>query len=47
MKVYLKLTEEMTGRFLRIKKSLGLKNDTEVLRYIITEFWREKLKKGG
>ncbi len=39
IKIYLKLDGEMAKRFLLIKKYFGLKNDTEVLRRIITDFW--------
>jgi hypothetical protein len=34
------LTGKVKDRFLEIKEAEGLKNDTEVLRYIITEYHR-------
>lgn len=45
LRVYLRASGEIAKRFSRIKEYLGLKNDTEVLRYVINEFWREELKK--
>jgi len=36
----------MVERFLRIKELLGLKT-TQVLRYIINEYWRKVIEKGN
>jgi len=41
VKVYLRLSGEIKDRFLRIKEDKGLKNDTEVLRLIITEYYKK------
>jgi len=38
-KVYLRLQGELRDRFLAIKDHLGLKNDTEVCRSIINDYW--------
>jgi len=38
-KVYLRLQGELKGRFLEIKEYLGLRNDTEVCRNIINDYW--------
>lgn len=38
-KVYLRLHGELKDRFLAIKDHLGLKNDTEVCRNIINDYW--------
>jgi len=37
--IYLKLEGDTKERFLEIKRAKGLKNDTEVLRLIITEYY--------
>lgn len=36
--VYLRLNSEIDKQFGEIKKQLGLKNDTEVVRYLITSY---------
>jgi len=41
--IYLKLEGEIKDHFLAIKKAKGLKNDTEVLRLIITEYYDKHL----
>jgi len=38
--IRLKLEGDIAQRFLAIKKAKGLKNDTEVLRLIINEYFR-------
>jgi hypothetical protein len=40
LKIYVRLDGEMSERFSRIKEHLGLKNNTEVLRRLITLYWR-------
>jgi hypothetical protein len=45
MKIYLRLDEEITEQFHKIKKYSRLKNDSEVLRYLIADFWRKNKKK--
>lgn len=45
VKIYLRLDEEMSKRFLLVKKYLGLKNDTEVLRCLLADFWNKHHKK--
>ena len=42
--IYLRLDKEGEKRFFQIKKFLGLKNDTEVMRSLINSFWREHEK---
>ena len=41
IRIYLRLGEDLTKYFLRIKKHLGLKTNTEVLRTLINIYWRE------
>ena len=43
-KIYLRLAGEVAKRFSQVKRHLGLKNDTEVLRSIINWYWREHKK---
>jgi len=45
VRVYVKISEETLERFLRIKEHLGLKNNTEVMRYIINEYYRTVVEK--
>lgn len=45
MRVYLRLDEDMAERFFQIKKFLGLKNDTEVLRSLINWYWNQHQEK--
>ena len=40
-KVYLRLDGEIAKRFSQVKRYLGLKNDTEVLRSLINWYWWE------
>jgi hypothetical protein len=40
--IRLKLDGDVAQRFLEIKKAKGLKNETEVLRLIINEYYQEK-----
>lgn len=40
LQVYLRLVGEEMERFRRIKETMGLKNDTEVLRSLITWYWK-------
>lgn len=40
LQVYLRLIGEEMERFRRIKENLGLKNDTEVVRSLITWYWK-------
>lgn len=39
--VYLRLDGEIAKRYLQIKKYLGLKNDTEIMRSLVNWYWRE------
>ena len=41
LKIYLRLTPEDEKEFKQIQEYLGLKNDTEVLRFLITSYYRE------
>jgi len=41
LKIYLRLSEPLASRFIKIKEYLGLKNDTEVIRALINFYWRE------
>jgi len=41
--IRLKLEGDVAQRFLEIKKAKGLKNDTEVLRLIINEYYKQKI----
>jgi len=40
LKIYLRLSGEGADRFQRIKEAMGLKNDTEVIRSLITWYWK-------
>lgn len=40
LRLYLREEGEIVERFQRIKKHLGLKNDTEVVRSLINWYWR-------
>jgi hypothetical protein len=44
MRIYLRLDGDIAKQFIIIKKQLGLKNDSEVLRYLITAFHEIKEK---
>lgn len=44
LKIYLRLEKQESYRFLQIKNYLGLKNDTEVLRSVINDYWRDHQK---
>jgi len=41
--IRLRLEGEVKDRFLEIKRALGLTNDTEVLRVIITQYFMDKV----
>lgn len=41
LKIYVRLNRKETSRFVQIKSFLGLRNDTEVLRAIVNDYWRE------
>lgn len=45
MRINIKLQEEMTDNFLKIKRSLGIENNTEVLRFIITDYYNKNMNK--
>ena len=43
-RIYVRLDEEMFEKFQEIKEHLGLKNDTEVLRALIADFYKKHQK---
>lgn len=43
--VFVRLKPEQYKIFEAIKKFLGLSNDAEVIRYLITDFYKTKLEK--
>jgi metal-responsive CopG/Arc/MetJ family transcriptional regulator len=43
-RIYVKLDEKAAEKFQKIKEHLGLKNDTEVLRALITDFYKKHQK---
>ena len=45
LKIYLRLDKELTEIFSLIKKSFGVKNDTEVLRFLINWYYDENREK--
>jgi len=45
VKAYIRLSEDLAERFLRIKEHLGLKNNTEVIRYLINDYWNKVIEK--
>jgi hypothetical protein len=38
MRIYLRMNSKIAEQFRNIKKQLGLKNDTEVIQYLIVSF---------
>jgi hypothetical protein len=42
VKTYLRLDGDIAKQFIIIKKQLGLKNDSEVLRYLIADFFKKE-----
>jgi len=45
--IRLRLKGEVKTRFLEIKNALGLTNDTEVLRVVISKYFEKNVAKGG
>jgi hypothetical protein len=39
LRIYLRDEGEIVRRFLRIKEHMGLKNDTEVVRFLTNDYW--------
>ena len=45
MDVRLKLKGEIVQQFREIKRHLGLHNDTEVIRFVIADYYKRKMKR--
>jgi hypothetical protein len=45
LRIYLRAKGRVAQQFKAIKELLGLKNDTEVMRYLIADFYRQKIEK--
>lgn len=41
VRIRLDLEDDEANRFLRVKEHLGVKNDTEVVRLLLSRYWRE------
>jgi len=41
LRIYLRADGEIAKRFWQIKAHMGLKNDTEVMRSLINQYWKE------
>jgi CHAD domain-containing protein len=45
LRLYVRVKGRVAQQFKAIKEHLGLKNDTEVMRYLIADFYSQKLEK--
>jgi hypothetical protein len=43
--IFVRLDGDIAQNFAKIKEVLGLKNDVEVCRYLISTFYKEKIQK--